>query len=138
MRFECRICVLRLAFHVFMQIRYEHPHQKTEIVRSPFFFVFSLFFSCLLTFRAMIDRARFLLFLHQNRGKIGLVHILVHMLPILQNSHGRGCRFEAFSHEPLFVSPNQNCEPPKGGKQNGKHRQKTKRNLSHSHFGRQG
>ena len=28
MRFECRICVLRLAFHVFIQIRYEHPHQK--------------------------------------------------------------------------------------------------------------
>ena len=30
MRFECRICVLRLAFHVFIQIRYEHSHQKTE------------------------------------------------------------------------------------------------------------
>ena len=27
MRFECRICVLRLAFRVFNQIRYEHSHQ---------------------------------------------------------------------------------------------------------------
>ena len=30
MRFECRICVLRLAFHVFIQIRYEHSHQKKD------------------------------------------------------------------------------------------------------------
>ena len=26
MRFECRICVLRLAFSVFNQIRYEHSY----------------------------------------------------------------------------------------------------------------
>ena len=31
MRFECRICVLRLAFHVFIQIRYEHPHQNADL-----------------------------------------------------------------------------------------------------------
>ena len=33
MRFECRICVLRLAFHVFIQIRYEHPHHM-KIIRT--------------------------------------------------------------------------------------------------------
>lgn len=33
MRFECRICVLRLAFHVFIQIRYEHPHQVEKAAR---------------------------------------------------------------------------------------------------------
>ena len=71
------------CFLVFNQIRYEHSHQKNGDRKISVFLCFSPFFSCLLTFRALIDRARFLLFLHQNRGKIGLVHILVHMLPIL-------------------------------------------------------
>ena len=113
MRVQCRICVLRLVFPIFNQIRYEHPHQKTEIVRSPFFFVFSLFFSCLLTFRALIDRARFLLFLHQNRGTTAFVRILVHLLPILPPQVSRGCTdFHAESYiiglaEKRINSPNR-------------------------------
>ena len=40
MRFECRICVLRLVFPIFNQIRYEHPHQiKPKTVRFRLYFL---------------------------------------------------------------------------------------------------
>ena len=50
MRFECRICVLRLAFHVFIQIRYEHSYQNRRFNRTSDFLLFSLVFSQMLVF----------------------------------------------------------------------------------------
>ena len=107
MRFECRICVLRLAFHVFIQIRYEHPHQiKPKTVRFRLYFLhFRGKIACFSTTFSPLEISKF--FLTTCVTTVGAeANRLVASAPVRSAQKTKFKRFpEVFPREPFSLFP---------------------------------